>query len=40
MRTSAVFGAKNFGFMVYLHGQGGREGVEPVRTFCGQKVRV
>jgi len=38
MRTSALFGAKNFGFfeiMVCPHGQAG-EGVEPVRTFFGQ----
>jgi len=34
MRTSTLFGAKNFGFfeiMVCPHGQGGKE-VEPVRT--------
>jgi len=39
MRTSALFGAKNFDlsrFMVYLHGQGGEGGVESVRTFFGK----
>jgi len=37
MRTSALFGAKNFifsKFMLCLSGQGG--GVEPVRTICEQ----
>jgi len=38
MRTSALFGTKNFGFLKFMvcpHGQEGG-GIEPVRTFCGQ----
>jgi len=39
MRTSALFGTKNFEiYMVCPHGQRGR-GIEPVRTFCGQGGR-
>jgi len=41
MRTSALFGAKNFGFFeiygVFARTRG--EGVEPVRTFCEQGGR-
>jgi len=41
MRTSEFFGAKNFGFFesfgVSARTRG--EGVEPVRTFCGQGER-
>jgi len=38
MRTSAFFGAKNFGiFEIYgVSARTRREGVEPVRTFFGQ----
>jgi len=41
MRTSALFSGKNFGFFeIYgVSALTGREGVEPVRTFCGQKGR-
>jgi len=38
MRTSALFGVKNFGFSkIYgVSAQTRGRGVEPVRTFCGQ----
>jgi len=39
MRTSAIFGGKNFGFFE-IYGVSAwkrREVVEPVRTFCGQE---
>jgi len=39
MRTSALFGAKNFGFFE-IYGVSSRiREVEPVRTFCGQGRR-
>jgi len=43
MRTSARFGAQNFGFskfMVCVHGQGGGGGVEPAQNFCREGMRV
>jgi len=36
MRTSALFGAKNFGFFKIYGVSALTRGVEPVRTFCGQ----
>jgi len=41
MRTSALFGAKNFGFFQICVASAwtSGEGVEPVWTFCGQVRR-
>jgi len=36
MWTSALFGAKNFGFFEIYNVCAWTRGVEPVRTFCGQ----
>jgi len=36
MRTSALFGAKNFGFFEIYDVPAQTRRVEPVRTFCGQ----
>jgi len=36
MRTSALFGAKNFGIFEIYGVSAGTRGVDPVRIFCGQ----
>jgi len=42
MRTSALFGGKNFGFYK-IYGESARtggRGIEPVRTFCEQSGSI
>jgi len=39
MRTSALFGTKNFGFFEIYGVSAGTREVEPVLTFCGQGGR-
>jgi len=40
MRTSALSGAKNFGFFEIYGVSVRSKGVEPVRTFCGQGEEI